>query len=87
HLLQKNRGQQTSVFYLNKRGIEPERVAALNKQSGGLFVASESLSGSESQLAFAAGKGGDSHHLLQKTEVNRPLFFCKIYCLYWHIKA
>jgi len=26
----------------------------------------KSLSDSESQLAFAAGKGGDSHHLLQK---------------------
>ena len=47
-------------------GIEPERVAALNKQSGGLFVAGESLSGSESQLALAFGKSGDSHHLLQK---------------------
>ena len=57
-------------------GIEPERVAALNKQSGGLFVASESLSGSESQLALAFGKSGDSHHLLPKnTEVNRPLYF------------
>ena len=46
-------------------GIEPERVAALNKQSSGLFVAGESLSGSESQLALAFGKSGDSHHHLQ----------------------
>ena len=36
------------------------RVAALSKQSGGLFAASESLSDSESQSAFAAGKGGES---------------------------
>ena len=35
-------------------GFEPEKVAALNKQSSGLFVAGESLSGSESQLACKA---------------------------------
>ena len=35
-------------------GFEPEKVAALNKQSGGLFVASESLSESESQLVCKA---------------------------------
>ena len=49
------------VFLLQSRkGFEPARVAALNKQSSGLFVASESLSGSESQLVFAEGKDGES---------------------------
>ena len=60
-------------------GIEPERVAALNKQSSGLFVASESLSGSESQLALAFGKSGDSHHLLQRKPIPvwvSVLFLC-----------
>ncbi|MBR5874807.1 MAG: hypothetical protein IKY90_08765, partial [Oscillospiraceae bacterium] len=57
----------------------PERVAALNKQSGGLFVAGKSLSGSESQLALAFGKSGDSHHLLQK--IQRSNDFC-IFCIY-----
>ena len=52
------------LIYVGK-GLGPVRVAALNKQSGGLFVASESLSDSESQLALAGGKGGESlmvHH-------------------------
>ena len=60
-------------------GIEPERVAALNKQSGGLFVAGESLSDSESQSALAFGKSGDSHHLLQKIQRSNDL--C-IFCIY-----
>ena len=54
-----------SLLILYKKGREPERVAALNKQSRGLFVAGESLSGSESQLALAESKGGESllaHH-------------------------
>ena len=47
-------------MFIQPEELEPERVAALNKQSGGLFVASESLSDSESQLALATGKGGES---------------------------
>ncbi len=39
---------------LKKTGFEPVKVAALNKQSGGLFVACESLSESESQLVCKA---------------------------------
>ena len=67
HLLQKiQRSSDLCIFLFEEMGIEPERVAALDKQSGGLFVASESLSGSESQLALAFGKNGDSHHLFQK---------------------
>ena len=57
------------IFLFEEMGIEPERVAALDKQSGGLFVAGESLSGSESQLALAFGKSGDSHHLLQRKPI------------------
>ena len=44
--------ESSSFFCLS--GFEPEKVAALNKQSGGLFVASESLSDSESQLVCKA---------------------------------
>ena len=65
-----------SVFlFISKKGREPERVAALNKQSGGLFVASESLSDSESQLALAKGKSGESLPAHQKTNSNRAGLF------------
>ena len=45
------------LIYVGK-GLEPERVAALSKQSSGLFVASESLSDSESQSALALARAG-----------------------------
>ena len=60
-------------------GFEPAKVAALNKQSGGLFVASESLSGSESQIvckAQCAAADGESlmvHH--QKAGPYGPAIF------------
>ena len=43
------------ICHRQRSAPSPVRVAALSKQSGGLFAASESLSDSESQSAFAAG--------------------------------
>ena len=54
------------VFLCIVLGFEPERVAALSKQSSGLFVAGESLSDSESQIVFAVGKDGKSLNLRQE---------------------
>ena len=48
-----DQSEMTGLF-LFYAGFEPEKVAALNKQSSGLFVASESLSDSESQTACKA---------------------------------
>jgi len=70
-------------LFIQPEELEPERVAALNKQSGGLFVASESLSGSESQLvceARSAEADGESLMVHQvKKEYRQILFFilCK----------
>ena len=56
------------ICHRQRSASSPERVAALNKQSSGLFVAGESLSGSESQLvckaqsAVADGESLMVHH-------------------------
>ena len=69
-----------SLLILQKKGREPERVAALNKQSSGLFVAGESLRGSESQLvckAQSAEADGESLmvHQTKESIVRYSLWF------------
>ena len=61
-------------FLFISLGLEPERVAALSKQSGGLFVASESLSDSESQSALALARAGVPSSAPIK-DVRKDVFF------------